>query len=76
MSETSWNRLNWAPKILWLRRKCPHCDSLKFKQAELRPYDGFLRALLRYGQCAACSAGGDTTGSHCSEPMLNESDPA
>lgn len=55
MSETSWNRSNWAPKLLWIRRKCPHCDSVKFKQAELRPYDGFLSLFaLRPVRCMFC----------------------
>ena len=28
---------NWVPHFLWIRRECPRCNSLKFKQAELRP---------------------------------------
>jgi len=33
---------NWVPRLLWIRRECPWCNSLKFKQAELRPIDGLL----------------------------------
>jgi len=27
---------NWLPHPLWIRRECPRCNSVKFKEAELR----------------------------------------
>jgi hypothetical protein len=45
----------WAPRLLWMRRECPHCNSVKFKEAELRPYDGLLSMLaLRPFRCMFC----------------------
>jgi hypothetical protein len=55
MNETSWLRPSWAPWLPLLRRKCPHCNSVKFKTAELRPYDGLLGLLaLRPVRCLFC----------------------
>jgi hypothetical protein len=55
MSDTIWNRLSWAPHVLWFKRICPHCTSVQFKQAELRPYDGILRLFaLRPVRCMFC----------------------
>ena len=42
MSSTSRNRPEWMPQLLGFRRKCPRCNSVKFKQAELRLLDGLL----------------------------------
>ena len=55
MSDTSWNRPSWAPQMIWFRKACPHCTSEKFKAAELRPYDGFLKMFaLRPVRCMFC----------------------
>jgi hypothetical protein len=41
--------------MIWFRKMCPHCTSEKFKAAELRPYDGFLRMFaLRPVRCMFC----------------------
>lgn len=46
---------NWLPRLLWIRRKCPRCNSVKFKLAELRPMDGLLSMfLLRPVRCMFC----------------------
>jgi hypothetical protein len=43
------------PRMLWVRRECPSCNSLKFKDAELRPLDGLLRLIgLRPLRCMFC----------------------
>lgn len=45
----------WLPRVLWIRQICPSCTSSEFKQAELRPYDGFLALLfLRPVRCKFC----------------------
>lgn len=55
MSETSWVWPAWLPRMPLLRRKCPVCNSVKFKTAELRPIDGFLGLLaLRPVRCKFC----------------------
>jgi hypothetical protein len=28
MGERSWNQPNWVPQLLWIRCKCPRCNSL------------------------------------------------
>jgi hypothetical protein len=41
--------------MLWIRRECPRCNSLKFKSAELRPIDGLLSMFaLRPVRCMFC----------------------
>ncbi len=46
---------DWLPRILWFRRACPRCNSVKFKAAELRPYDGLLGPFaLRPVRCMWC----------------------
>jgi len=46
---------DWVPQMLWIRRKCPRCNSVKFKQAELRPYDGLLAMFaVRPIRCMFC----------------------
>ena len=38
-----------------IQRKCPSCASVKFKPAELRPYDGLLALFwLRPVRCLFC----------------------
>ena len=32
----------WVPPMPLFRHKCPRCRSVKFKAAELRPFDGLL----------------------------------
>ncbi len=45
----------WLPHPLWIRRQCPRCTSISFKQAEVRPYDGLLGLLgLRPVRCISC----------------------
>ena len=36
MDHTCRNWPQWLPRLLWLHRKCPRCNSVKFKEAELR----------------------------------------
>lgn len=46
---------SWLPRVLWPRRMCPHCNSIQFKQAELRPFDGLIAMfLLRPVRCMFC----------------------
>jgi hypothetical protein len=46
---------NWLPHVIFTRRQCPRCNSVQFKQAELRSYDGLLRMLaLRPVRCMFC----------------------
>jgi len=41
--------------MLWIRRKCPRCNSVKFKQAELRSFDGLLAMFaVRPIRCMFC----------------------
>ena len=55
MSNTSRNWPDWLPHPLWIRRKCPCCNSVKFKQAELRSVDGLLALFaLRPVRCTFC----------------------
>jgi len=42
MSDTKWTWPHWAPRLLWPPCKCPRCNSIQFKAAELRPYDSLL----------------------------------
>lgn len=45
----------WMPRILFLRRACPHCTSRQFKPAELRSLDGlFAMFFLRPIRCMFC----------------------
>ena len=45
----------WLPHPLWIRRRCPRCNSVKFKAAELRPFDWLLgMLLLRPVRCMFC----------------------
>jgi hypothetical protein len=50
----TWPR--WLPRVLWIRRMCPRCNSVQFKAAELRPLDSLLGLLfaLRPVRCTAC----------------------
>jgi len=46
---------NWLPRVLWGQRKCPCCDSVRFKPAELRVYDSLLGMFaLRPVRCLFC----------------------
>jgi hypothetical protein len=55
MNGTSRNWPDWAPQLLWRRRECPRCNSVTFKQAELRPFDGLLSMFaLRPVRCMFC----------------------
>jgi len=45
----------WVPHLLWIRRECPRCNSLKFKPAELRSFDGLLGMFaVRPVRCMFC----------------------
>lgn len=55
MSDTNWHWPTWAPRLLFIRRQCPICESRQFKPAELRPVDGFLGMFaLRPVRCMFC----------------------
>jgi hypothetical protein len=52
-SNRTWHR--WVPRFVWLRRECPVCNSIQFKQAELRSFDGLLAMIaLRPVRCMFC----------------------
>ncbi len=45
----------WLSRLLWIRHKCPCCDSVEFKPAELRLFDGLLTMFaLRPVRCMFC----------------------
>lgn len=55
MSNAGWHRPYWMPEILWKKCKCPRCNSVKFKAAELRPLDGvFSLFALHPVRCGFC----------------------
>jgi len=46
---------DWLPHVLCFERKCPRCNSLKFKQAELRSIDELLAMFaVRPVRCIFC----------------------
>jgi len=46
---------DWLPRILLFRHACPRCNSVQFKKAEMRTYDGLLFPLaLRPVRCMCC----------------------
>jgi hypothetical protein len=55
MSDTSRTWPSWAPRPPLFRHKCPCCNSVKFRQAELRTWDGLLAMFaLRPVRCMFC----------------------
>lgn len=55
MDNTSRNWPQWLPRMLWIHRKCPWCNSVKFKQAELRSVDELLSMFaIRPIRCMFC----------------------
>jgi hypothetical protein len=55
MNNTHWKWPDWLPHLLWIRRECPRCNSAKFKDAELRPFDALLALFaLRPVRCMFC----------------------
>ena len=55
MDHTCRNWPQWLPRLLWLHRKCPICNSVKFKEAELRSVDGLLSMFaIRPIRCMFC----------------------
>lgn len=45
----------WLPRVLWPRRMCPCCDSVQFKPAELRSWDGLAAMFaMRPVRCMFC----------------------
>jgi len=46
---------NCLPRLLWIRHKCPRCNSVEFKAAELRSLDAVLGMFaLRPVRCMFC----------------------
>jgi hypothetical protein len=46
---------DWLPHPLWIRRVCPRCESVRFKPAEARAFDGLLAMFaLRPVRCMFC----------------------
>ncbi len=55
MSGINLNWPSWAPRLLWTWSKCPRCNSIQFKPAELRPFDPLLGLLaLHPVRCMFC----------------------
>lgn len=55
MSVRVMNWPNWLPRLLLIRRKCPCCNSVKFKPGELRAFDWLLGLFaLRPVRCMFC----------------------
>ena len=55
MSNGKRNWPDWLPHLLCIRRECPRCNSIKFKPAELRSFDGLLAFFaLRPVRCTYC----------------------
>jgi hypothetical protein len=55
MNDMSRNWPNWIPRMLWIRRVCPCCNSRDFKPAELRSADGLLGMFaIRPVRCKFC----------------------
>ena len=55
MNFSNRTRPKWVPRLPLIWRACPACNSLKFKQAELRPFDGLLSLFaLRPVRCMFC----------------------
>jgi hypothetical protein len=55
MSDSSWTRPTWAPRMPLLRHKCPSCTSTQFKAAELRPFDFLFSLFLLFPvRCKSC----------------------
>jgi hypothetical protein len=55
MSDARKDWPNWLPHLLLFRHKCPRCNSVQFKPAELRPIDGLLAMFaLRPVRCKYC----------------------
>jgi hypothetical protein len=50
--------LNWPssiPRLLWIRRECPRCSSIEFKEAESQPLDSMMSFFaLRPVRCVNC----------------------
>lgn len=46
---------DWLQQVLWMKRECPRCNSIQFKPAELRTWDGLLGMFaLRPVRCMFC----------------------
>ena len=65
MSNSSRNWPDWLPHPLWIRRKCPRCNSMKFKQAELRSFDGLSGDVCIAPRSLHVLLADDTTGLRC-----------
>lgn len=52
---TNQNLPGWVPRLIWIQHRCPCCNSVKFKPAELRAVDGLLALFwLRPVRCMFC----------------------
>jgi hypothetical protein len=55
VNRVSRNWPEWLPHPLWIRRRCPRCNGDKFKQAELRSFDGLLSMFFLHPvRCKFC----------------------
>ena len=55
MHTTRWNWPNPVPGLIWTKHECPRCNSVEFKPAELRSFDGLLSMFgLRPVRCMFC----------------------
>ena len=55
MSNTGRDWPNWLPHPLWIHRRCPRCNSVKFKEAELRAIDSLFGLIaFRPVRCMFC----------------------
>jgi hypothetical protein len=55
MSNSKRDWPDWLPHLLCFKRQCPRCNSLKFKQAEMRSIDELLAMFaVRPVRCIFC----------------------
>lgn len=46
---------NWLPHLLWMRHKCPVCNSIEFRPDKSRSFDGLLSMFaLQPVRCMYC----------------------
>jgi len=54
MNTAGTNRLTF-PKLIWMRRQCPLCSSIRFRPAEAEPLDRLFGIFaLRPVRCVNC----------------------
>lgn len=55
MHTTRWNWPNPVLGLIWTKHECPRCNSVEFKPAELRSFDGLISMFgLRPVRCMFC----------------------